>query len=331
MFIADYGNKQGWEIFSNTTSTPMVLVKSEEGSFDDISCNPSHPIHDILNNCAQKIWEIKNSNSDEVSPVNYEWKLYNTDLNTYAYSAAADTYDIGDGYENYQFILSSDVTTTKNVYEPKGGRLKTKWGQGSYFNQCTPFYGDEANQHTYVGCVPVAFGQFLYHSHYNFGQPMYTVTDAAYDSSKNTYSFSGMSSTIWDSFNTDLYWNFFPNDMKPTAVFLGHIGVSIGVHYGKRYNYPNDKDKHDGTSSDLRYSKCIEFIENQANLKVEIVDLEQKYVISNLEKGYPVVAQVFLKNDSYGHAFLIDHCDTEMTSFYNYYTPTILPPRCGMT
>lgn len=326
MFIANYGNHGGWEIFSNTTSSPMLLVKSEEGTFEDVYISSSHPVREIIDFCAQKIWDLKNLRSSEIIPVNDEWKLYNPNLNNLINSTAAVSSESVNDYEDYMFIMSSDVTTTKTVYEPKGGRLKTKWGQGLNFNQYTPFFEDDANKHSYVGCVPVAFGQFFYHSHYNFGQPLYAVTEATYNSSDNTYSFSGASSNIWDSFNTESYLIYFPDEMKSTAIFLGNIGVSIGVSYGKRYHYANDEKKHDGTGSDLKNRTCINFFKDQTNLNVEVVSLDEKYICSNLKKGYPIVAQVTHVYDNAGHAFIIDHYDTEMTKFYNYYTPTILPP-----
>ncbi|MCM1136965.1 MAG: C10 family peptidase [Muribaculum sp.] len=325
MYIVNYGEENGWELFSNATSTPMLLLKSSAGKFEDLFNDIFLPVNEIIHNAAQKIWEIKKSDSTMSRIVNEEWRVYSRVLNiTGGQSALTVISRASDDYSGYQFILSSDTETSTEILKPKGGRLKTKWTQNGNYNQYTPFYEDNYYQHTYVGCVAVAFGQFFYHSHYQFGLPKYTVTDAAYNSSKNTYSFSGSSSTIWDSFNSYPDRCGQPDYMRPTAIFLGYIGVSLKMKYGKIY-YGND-GKSDGSSSNTISKNSMEFFNSQTQLDIEIKNLNSEDVKSVLRKGHPVVSWIYhYPGDKSGHTFLIDYFESERTKFYNYYTTTIYP------
>ncbi|MCM1076953.1 MAG: C10 family peptidase [Bacteroides sp.] len=231
MFIANYGEENGWEVFSNETSVPMLLMKSEKGHFDPDDGSLIQPIQDIFETTAQEIWNIKTSTEAGNDTICNEWKLYNREMMV---DPASIRYDF-DENQDYTFLVSSDVTETTTILEPAGGRLITKWNQNYFYRLYTPFYEDMSDTHSPVGCVPVAFGQFFYHSHYNFGHPVYAVTDAWYNSTTNTYIFSGLSSTVWDSFNSNPDRWYDLSNMKSTAIFLGNIGKSINVSYGKKY------------------------------------------------------------------------------------------------
>lgn len=201
------------------------------------------------------------------------------------------------------FLVSSFPIVRNDTLEPSGGRLITQWHQGSYYNLFTPFYKNSQSLHTPVGCIAVAIGQFLFHSH-NFRKiPQGTITEGIYDSSKNEYNFSGFSTTIWDKFNT--YPDYSNNAiyMKPTAAFLGYIGKSIGTVYAEYVG--------EGSGSDIRNSKCLNFFKSQSGLSVSIKTLSSNYVKSVITRGFPVIFQILHPNDAKGHCALIDQMVTE--------------------
>ncbi|MCM1254913.1 MAG: C10 family peptidase [Duncaniella sp.] len=115
-----------------------------------------------------------------------------------------------------------------------------------------------------------------------------------------------------------------PDYMRPTAIFLGYIGVSLKMKYGKIY-YGND-GKSDGSSSNTISKNSMEFFNSQTQLDIEIKNLNSEDVKSVLRKGHPVVSWIYhYPGDKSGHTFLIDYFESERTKFYNYYTTTIYP------
>ncbi|MCM1355379.1 MAG: C10 family peptidase [Staphylococcus sp.] len=317
MYIVNYGDNGGWEVFSNEVSVPMLLMKSPYGHFDLDSIDNSHPAREIFDQTANAIAGIRNSKDIVNDTICSEWKLFNNEFQLYS-----------DANDEKQFLISSEPKVTTKILMPKGGRLITKWDQDSYYNLYTPFYRDETSIHAPVGCVAVALGQFFYHSHYNFGRPVATVTDAQYNSTNNTYSYSGSSSSVWDSFNSNPDKWYMPEYMKPTAIFLGYIGKSINTDYGKIYNRFDDKGIHrpDGSTAQTISDISVNFFKNQTGLDLDIKSADSGNVASVLEKGYPVVVRSSINGSNIGHAYLIDYYESEWTEYYNYYTTSPLPP-----
>lgn len=127
---------------------------------------------------------------------------------------------------------------TEIEYTPQGGRLNTKWGQESPYNQYIPFFYSETKKqyvHGVTGCVAISTSQYLYWHHRQFGTPVATVDSAAYNSSKNRYYFYGQNSQIWNQFydedkNYMMYYHL--QQMAPTALFIGYIAHEVGTGFG---------------------------------------------------------------------------------------------------
>ncbi|MDE7091921.1 MAG: C10 family peptidase, partial [Muribaculaceae bacterium] len=171
--------------------------------------------------------------------------------------------------------------------------------------------------HSYVGCMPVAVGQFLYFMHQEFGVPATTVTNAVYNSSKNTYSFTGSSSTVWNEFSM---YNYYDNEiMKPTAIFLGYIGTQIGTIYGKTYR---DGGKSDGSGTP--FDGAIKFINSQTGLTPQVISVKSSLDCSNmLRKGYPVIMMANgnskIDGSKASHAFLVDYYEAQLEDWRTVY------------
>lgn len=51
MYLANYGDDDGWEIFSNSKYIPMVLFSSPKGHFDITNISNNNPIEYLIDNC----------------------------------------------------------------------------------------------------------------------------------------------------------------------------------------------------------------------------------------------------------------------------------------
>lgn len=195
-------------------------------------------------------------------------------------------------------------------FMPKGGRLKTHWGQRECYNMFTKFCYEGSETHMCpVGCGAVAVGQYLYWSHYEHGIPVNTVNDASYDQATNTFSFSGNTPDFWDLMMSDT--NPVPYDipymMRPTAIFLGFIGTEIKIKYGCNGSASIPANE----MAALKKHLSTPFIEK---------DCSSDIVLSILSRQYPVYCMG--KEDgskNRGHVFIIDYCRHEYSMSTIYY------------
>ena len=311
MYIANYGD--GWEVFSNDIRMPMVLMSSTSGSFYPIS--PQTPMEEVFYMTADRLRLLKNVGITPKDTINKEWIVNGIEPCNEGWGNDG-TKEPGNEYE-WKWLVSCPLEQRTIIETPKNGRLKTKWGQSTYFNQFAPYFKNNDKVHSYVGCMPVAVGQFLYFMHQEFGVPATTVTNAVYNSSKNTYSFTGLSSTVWDNFSM---YNYYDNErMKPTAIFLGYIGTQIGTNYGKTYR---EGGKSDGSGTP--FDGAIKFINSQTGLTPQVISAKSSLDCSNmLRKGYPVImmANGYSKIDGSKacHAFLLDYYEAQLEDWRTVY------------
>ncbi|MBD5200130.1 MAG: hypothetical protein HDS83_07095 [Bacteroidales bacterium] len=291
-FLANYD--EGWELFSNNTSLPMVLMKSEKGSFYPnigIFSEESSSFMGFYNGIIDGLASY--SEEEDVNPV---WALYNEDGDR-------------DPYQEPQWVgLAASVE--RESYTPKGGRLKTQWNQMGYYNMYTPFCKDMVN-HSYLGCGAVACGQMIYHSNKYFGVPEATVSKATYDEKDNLYVFSDASTTAWslmDSGEDESFCND-PVKMIPTAVFLGNVALKIYTNFGAEY----------GQSSESYPSAYIPILRQILNVRLTEVSYNWFDIAQTLKSGYPVFVDGTNIIERYGHAYLIDWAELYRETIYDVY------------
>ncbi|MDE5969407.1 MAG: C10 family peptidase [Muribaculaceae bacterium] len=311
MYIANYGD--GWEVFSNDIRMPMVLMSSTSGSFYPIS--PQTPMDEVFYMTAKRLRLLKNVGITPKDTINKEWIVNGIEPCNEGWGNDGPK-EPENEYE-WKWLVSCPLEQRTIIETPKNGRLKTKWGQSTYFNQFTPYFKNNDSIHSYVGCMPVAVGQFLYFMHQEFGVPATTVTNAVYNSSKNTYSFTGSSSTVWNEFSM---YNYYDNEiMKPTAIFLGYIGTQIGTIYGKTYR---DGGKSDGSGTP--FDGAIKFINSQTGLTPQVISVKSSLDCSNmLRKGYPVIMMANgnskIDGSKASHAFLVDYYEAQLEDWRTVY------------
>ena len=304
-FLANYS--EGWELFSNNTSLPMVLMKSKTGSFYPNAYKAESPFEVFYNNL------IANLSSKPVDNFpDQTWAFYNEGRPGYGGEEG------GDGDDNSKWGYVGDaLERTIDISVPKGGRLKTKWGQLGFYNQFTPYYKDLTTEHSAVGCVAVALGQLLYHSNKYTGIPKYTVTSAKYNSTSNTYSFSGSDSDVWSLMDSGEDKNFSEDKerMKPTAVFLSYIAHSVKAEFAET------SDKGTGAYAD----NALNFLRDQTNRKFRDVLFTWNGVRTALEAeeplyGYSIDYTGYPNPDFiYLHSYVIDYAEEQNEIWYEVY------------
>ena len=291
-FLANYND--GWELFSNNTDLPMVLMRAESGSFYPGTFNSQNPSFNALYNELIKNLTSEAKN-DEPNP-------------TWAIFCMPKKLKEDDGVDHWGFVGQAvEINSTK--YTPKGGRLSTQWGQRGNYNQHTPYVlGSIDNHHAALGCGAVAVGQLVYHSNKYFGYPKTTVNSFSYSENANWFAFSGDDSTIWTKMDSGSDPNFC-NDkekMKPTSIFLGYIANLVTLHFEDI----NDKN------TNSKAETCFWILSGQKNIIMEQLEYSWAKILSNFNVGHPVYAY------SSEHAFIIDYAELVTEQWFDVYTYT---------
>lgn len=322
MYLANYGD--GWELFSNDLRAPMVLMRSDEGSlYPGFIDNPSFKA--FFDNTAETLAVLKEDDTVNADSIGSGWdsyiSLYNEDN---GWGNDEDPNDPHSGY-SYECVGGTFPVTTEGEYTPQGGRLNTKWGQSNPYNQYIPFFYSEDDKeyvHGLAGCVGIATAQYLYWHHRQFGTPVATVDSAAYNSSKNRYSFYGQNSEIWNQFYDEdkspwMYYNL--QQMAPTALFIGYIAHEVGTDFGLEASgaYTMDGAKLIARLTDVPFTNT--YSSTAGNIR------------KILNAGYPLLCESMGGTHSYVdnqgnpvskgffHAYLIDYMKVKVYRSEDYY------------
>lgn len=321
MYLVNYGD--GWELFSNDLRAPMVLMRSDEGSlYPGFIDNPSFKA--FFDNTAETLAVLKEDDTVNADSIGSGWdsyiSLYNEDN---GWGNDEDPNDPHNGYR-YDCVGELAPVITDSEHTPKGGRLNTKWGQRSPYNQYIPFFYSEAENkyvHGVAGCVGIATAQCLYWHHRQFGTPVATVDSAAYNSSKNRYYFYGQNSEIWNQFYDEdkspgMYYNL--QQMAPTALFIGYIAHEVGTDFGLDSSgaYTMEGAKLIARLTDVPFTNT--YSSTAGNIR------------KILNAGYPILSEsiggthTYDKKDSkqisgFSHAYIIDYMRTQTWRRESYY------------
>lgn len=295
MYVANYP-EGGFEIFSNDLALPMVLVKSKTGFYSPYGKIEKTPVDEYLYNAAKAIAILMKDSIHE--EMNMTWKRF-TQSHT------------NKGTRSECYVGQAAEINVKE-YTPRGGRLTTKWIKESPYNQYTPFFRN-STEHSLVGCGGIAMGQYLFHSHKYFNVPISTVTTAIYNSDSNTYSFSGSSSSVWNTM-PDKTSNL--TEARPIAVFLGHIAKEMQTKFGQNSGDGSSTYSEDYPS--VLYAQCG-YVSNWVNFSTASL-----YAI--LSEGHPAICTARVDVYNYdgtkeftGHAFLIDYASFTHVTYYDVY------------
>ncbi|MCM1076979.1 MAG: C10 family peptidase, partial [Bacteroides sp.] len=117
------------------------------------------------------------------------------------------------------------------------------------------------------------------------------------------YTFSGSSSTIWDSFSP--YHRSDSAYMRPTAIFLGWIAQEIGTKFGV-------------SSSSAGMDEALSFFNEQTQFNASAIKYSWYSLLEMIKNGYPVFVRAST-SDKKGHAWLIDYYKSDHYEYTNYY------------
>lgn len=142
-----------------------------------------------------------------------------------------------------QLLVSSDKFIAKNEITSISPLLKTKWDQGTYYNEQCPEDPNGTAGRAVTGCVATALGQLMYYfrhpekgnGSYGYSHPTYGWLEV--DFSQNTYNYDEMSTKPTDS-NYEI------------AELIYNIGVSVDMNYGPQSSGMNN---HKGAYTLLNY------------------------------------------------------------------------------
>lgn len=309
MYIANYG--EGWEVFSNNARFPMVIMRSQTGTFDIESIKTVTPFYDVFESTVNDLIALEHTS--ESLPISDSWIPFYDGINNLnergaiSRSGGSDLEDPGEGYTWKPYTGETIEMTT--AYTPLGGRLRTHWGQGRPYNQFTKYCvaRPDSVHMCPVGCTPVAIGQYLFWAHNNLGVPQTTVDSQTYDPDKNVFSFSGNSTEPWDNMESDdnpiSLWN--NSLMAPTAIFLGSLGVEMGTSYGCK-------------ASGTYNSKIKPTLAKYLNTDISSQNGSTSAIRDILARHYPVCCSS--SNDKgTRHTYLIDYCKSKYTHYTTYY------------
>lgn len=292
MYLAQHTS--GWELFSNSITAPMVLMKSETGNFEN--CITSNPVFSDLYRMIGSSLKADKEKSEDVFEIDKtDWIFYNHEFGST--EAVSDFGEEG----IYTLVGTKTFPTDHRIVNHL---LRTHWHQSSPCNNYMPFQKYATSDHIYLGCTTVATGQFLYYTHYKWGTPSVSPSKVAFDSSNNKYNFSNPSTEQWNKI--PLY----PLDNDTSLpLFLGWIAKEINAEP----KYSNNE--HTGTGASI--SDAANFIYREARIPCECISYNLNIVTDKILNSSPVI--LWLTRSGGGHTVVIDALDYTEYSYDKYY------------
>jgi len=312
MYVANYGN--GWEVFANDVRVPMVVMRSDKGSFypsENLMGNV--PFAFIFHDVANAISRLKSEPASEDMEIDASWKNYVEPAEVASDIPGAET-----------FYMKSDISEENTEHFVRGDLLPTSWGGDYPFNQYTPLLSDSQDNlyHPVAGCVAVAVSQYIYWHNRTFGIPASTVDTAVYDEQTRTYSFSGNSTDIWETmYNRDCDPAMVDDAeaMRTTALFVGYVAKLVNTEF--------DIEKSTSTNEN-----AISVLEANIGETFKTAWLTDGNLIGVLDSGYPLLCGSEVKAsegeevyESGYHMYMVDYALKRTTTNVSYWgTPVIL-------
>ena len=299
MYIVNYKNG-GWELMSTDYRAPLVLVSSDTGYFDpEDKLQEATAVNAYFSLIEKDLYNLSEMSFDH-EQVDNSWKtvkLFENDIDVAKIKTAPKAMGTAPSNNGEWVLIETTSPVVTNIINPKK-LTSTDWEQDSPWNNYVPFYTN-SNIHAYAGCGPVAAAQYLYYLHYKYGKPATTVTSGTYNSSSNTYSYSGNAS-IWNQMakeSTDAGTDY-------AGIFIGYVGQSCNATYGK--------NPYDGTR--VNSNNVCSFI-NGFGYNYYTAAIDYTYVQNQLLLGKAVLAYAECTLGCGYHMFIIDGYEiTEYTT-----------------
>lgn len=302
MYIVQYN--EGWELYSASKATNMLIFSSEEGVFDINDHTRSKAMKSIISSSLEK---IKMSKRSDAMYADRSWgamaitdkdlkagSIYVKNKNGTKRAVGSEEIPPGDW-----ILIETEVLSKESYTSPK--LIKTKWHQTPPWNQyCKLVKNNSGNMvPALAGCSPIAISQYLYLTHFKDGIPKYCRANASLASDGVTYEFNGHSSSIWNEMSTGFY---LPENNLKSAILIGWVGKELKASYGLSLTsvyIPNEQA----------------FLYDVYGVHFSMAPVDISYIMLSLDKGYPLLAIASQTESGYNdtHRFLIDSYSTENT------------------
>ena len=311
MYIVQY--EKGWELYSASPATNMLIFSSDEGVFDMEDQKMPEAMKSLL---ASSLEKIEYSKELGIETVDQSWgalavttddlksgKTTVTDKNGLQRAVSYPEIPPGEWV-----LIDTEVVSTTTKTSPK--LTVTQWHQSHPWNM----YSKKVihpDTKTLVpaptGCVPLAVAQYMYCTHYKDGVPKYCRATATLNDDGISYSFNGHTATYWDLMPRFYYLDEYN---RLVAIFIGELGYEMKAEY----SYANTGVTIDNALAYLTKAYGCLFSES---------DFDYSYVKLSIDQGYPVLTTAGRKNPNTGmlvrHCFLIDRYSTTTKSIkYTY-------------
>lgn len=293
LYIAQYAD--GWEIYSASEKSNMILFSSDHGRFD--MNDPSMPaaFREMLTEEIRHISELKADTTKYVHPSWGPSALTDSDLaeGKIVYHGSKNTRSDSDiDYDNmppgHWVLVETEIVEHIDYTSPK--LIATKWGQDSPWNTYSKLVNSNGTLiQTPSGCVAVALSQYMYYTHFKDGVPATSVTHAIITSDGLDYTFGGSSSTIWDYMakkSTD-------SNTNAVALLLGNVGRNINNNYGIG-------------STGANPSNAKAYLSEVYGVTFTLESFDFEKVVNSIDKGYPMVSRSSSSFSDSGHCFITD-------------------------
>ncbi|MDE6769486.1 MAG: C10 family peptidase, partial [Muribaculaceae bacterium] len=299
LYIAQYTD--GWEIYSASHATNMLLFSSDKGVFDINDPLMPPQLKTLILGNANSIAQLKKSEADETDSSWGGISFCEKDGENCVISVrnSASTFSIinsNDVPPGYWILLESKLIGEDTDTSPK--YTNTVWDQSSPWNQYSKksFNGNKALVPSAAGCASVAVAQYMYVTHYKDGIPKNSVTTATLNASGDDYSFSGESATIWDQMAKNIY----EYGTSQAALLIGKVGHDLKAAYGL-------------TSTSVDNTNLLAYLKKIYGVAFSKESFSMTKALEYLKSGYPVISQAWRNTTDEkgnktiaGHTFLID-------------------------
>lgn len=294
MYVANYEN--GWDLLSTDERTPIVLVSSETGSYNEDELPES--VRTYIASMIEEVAVTKKIESKDFKQ-HEDWKIIHKRNDEAKTRSGIEDY-LGEGY--WMLVSTTPVSSSTDSIDHL---VQTHWHQGTPYNRFTPYYTSGGyTAHCDVGCGAVAVGQLLdyyYMKDYILWSipmpPLYEyMFESLYNPTTNKYTFTNFGYGM-SSFETS------GSSRPKIAYFLGYLGDLMNTNYS-------------GSQSSTTNANILNGVNNFMTDIFVMESFNFSKVINILNTGYPILTTVKSNsNGTGGHALLIDKYVNTITTY----------------
>ena len=251
LYFVNFKDNNGWIVLSGDKRTYAIIASAVSGQIDKDNLEGAALWFDDI---AESIYAIRHSSYQDTTSDNYllwhniDALVCGLDKSVPRATKSIDPPSPGSvEYEEVLIDVKIEVISDKII----GPFIKTKWGQLSPWNDCTPYaYDSEDDRYEKcaTGCVAVAGAQMLYYFHYLMNKPAEFFSEGKCEGWINgdeynySFSFSDPSADVWDMMALSDSYYFKTEGTKLVSNLLGYVGSKIKMKYGLNKSSANTGD-----------------------------------------------------------------------------------------